>query len=468
MAVRPVASRGGLTGAHYGMITFAILTVASLGLFIFTFTRVQSAEQEAESARRKQQEYGNPPAWYAQEARNRRSTVFGVMDQEMQSLAGLVTGDAADVSAAIQAKSETLLKDVAERKPATVNASDTLLTAIERLDAAHTEQKDRADALDAVLSDTQAELESTLAQLHTAEQQFSTEVANLQKQLEQANQEKFDALAQKDQQLAAMQSETDALNQQLQSIKREGLQQVQEQQFQNQLLQRQLQTLQEEMRQFKQTLDPTSILTKADGRILRAIPGSDVVYINLGSDDGIKPGMPFEVFSQTGDLPEGLSGKASLEVVNVMPATSECRVTRRQAGAPIIEGDIVVNIAYERDRQPRFVIRGDFDLNYDGIPDPDGRDQVRTMIEQYGGKVVNDLDETVDFVVIGVPPVIPEFERGRPMTPTVRALVNQKMIELSGYKNLIEKAESMYIPVISQSPFLYLMGYPGEGIIRRH
>ena len=119
-------------------------------------------------------------------------------------------------------------------------------------------------------------------------------------------------------------------------------------------------------------IDPYDILTKADGRVLRAIPGSDVIYINLGEKDRIKSGMTFEVFSPTGGRQRDVRGKASVEVTAALETTAECRVTRAVRGQPIVEGDVVVNIAYERDRLPRFVVRGEFDLNYDGTVDFDG------------------------------------------------------------------------------------------------
>jgi hypothetical protein len=123
-----------------------------------------------------------------------------------------------------------------------------------------------------------------------------------------------------------------------------------------------------------------------------------------------------------------------------------------------VAGDIVVNIAFERNRKPKFVVRGDFDLNYDGKPDFDGSEQVTNMIRQWGGQVVDKLDESVDFVVIGLMPGAAPLGAGAPATEVVRAQQQQKELEASAFKDLAGQAQRMYIPVITQNQFLYLIG----------
>jgi hypothetical protein len=175
--------------------------------------------------------------------------------------------------------------------------------------------------------------------------------------------------------------------------------------------------------------------------------------------------MGFEVFPQLGSPGQALRGKASLEVATLMEDTAECRVTRSTPNQPIVEGDIVVNIAYEQGRKPKFVVRGEFDLNYDGKVDAfGGRDEVESIIRQWGGQVVPDLDESVDFVVIGVPPREGEVPAGA--SDIVRDQEDRKRLERSEFHKLIDDARSMYIPVITQNQFLFLTGYAGEGIVR--
>lgn len=467
MAGRPVTSRGGLTGVHYGMVVFAFLAVVFLGLSIFLLTRVKGAEEAAARAEQRSRLHGSPPTYYADEARARGSNAFAVMSADLASLANLVTGARDQLAPTVLANAQRVLDDIARRKPDAIRPGDTLLTALEQLDALHTRKVEEAAALSTALDDLQSETAALTAQLKAKEDQFTAEVETLSRQLAQSEQEKVAALRQKDEQLGDLQATLDAREQQIQQLRREGSRREQDLELEINRLQNQIASLQQEIKDFKLSFDPTAILTKADGRVLRAIPGSDIVYINLGAADKVKVGMGFEVFSQTGELPDGLSGKASLEVVTVMEDTSECRVTRRSPARPIIEGDIVVNIAFERGRQPKFVIRGDFDLNYDGVVDYDGLDQVAAIIRQWGGQVVDELDESVDFVVIGLPPTIPTFARGAQVSPAVRDQTLKAELQLSAFRALVDKAQKMFIPVITQNQFLFLTGYAGEGAIVR-
>ena len=69
MAGRPATVRGGgLTGLHYGLIAFVIISVGSLGLFIFQLTKVKAVEDQNVALQRYQDMYGTP---------RRRSTTSG-------------------------------------------------------------------------------------------------------------------------------------------------------------------------------------------------------------------------------------------------------------------------------------------------------------------------------------------------------------------------------------------------------
>ena len=80
--------------------------------------------------------------------------------------------------------------------------------------------------------------------------------------------------------------------------------------------------------------------------------------------------------------------KGTIEIRNVYEATSEARVTSTKAVSdPIMDGDVVANLVYDRNRHYRFVVAGDFDLDFDGRIDPDGvgGQAVVNMIQRAGG-----------------------------------------------------------------------------------
>ncbi len=463
MAGRPVTTRGGLTGAHWGMIIFAILATVFLGLSIFLMTGLKEADSRRQAAAQKEQFYGTPPTYYANEANARGTSVFAVVNEDVRRVAAAVTGQPEDVGPTIVAKAERLLGDVADRKRDVLNAGDTLLTALGKLDKAHSDARAEADAARIVISDLQQEVENLTAQLKATRDEFEAQTAAFSRQLEQVQAEKVSALQQKDEQLRDVQATLDAREQLINKLKTEGLRALRDAETEILRLENQIAALQKQVKDLKPaTFDPNAILAKADGRILRAVPGSDVVYINLGAADKVKVGQGFEVYSQTGEMPATLRGKASIEVVTLMEETAECRITRRSPNAPIVEGDIIVNIAYERGRQPKFVVRGEFDLNYDGQIDFDGIEQVTAIIRQWGGQVVPELDETVDVVVIGVAPTVPTFGRDERVSDVVRDQAAQKEAQLARFRNLVDQAGRMYIPVITQNQFLFLMGYAGD------
>ncbi len=468
MAGRPVSVSSGQSTMLYWVIVFAILMMASLGLFIFQLTNNKRLENDAQRATRDVNAFGRPPQYYSDEARNRNTNVFAVMTDNLKKVSGVVTGVPEDVGPMVVAKAEQAVKDIADRKPGAIGATDTLLVALAKLDGLHTDERDQAAAAQGRLRDLEAEKAALTEQLKSTRDAFEGQVATLREQLQQVEEEKTKSLGQKDEQLRDLQATLDAREQQLQKLKREGNAVVRDKDVEIGRLETVVGTLQEQIKSLKpSTFDPNAILTKADGRILRAVPGSDVVYVNLGAADKVKVGMGFEIYSQTREGSGGLRGKASMEVATVMEDTAECRVTRRTPGQPIIAGDYVVNIAYERNRKPKFVVQGEFDLDYDGIPDPDGVEQVANLIRQWGGQVVEELDQSVDFVVVGQSPGGPKFADDTILTDVVRDQARRK--ELAGFQfvQLLDRAASMYVPVITQNQFLFLTGYAGEGTIVR-
>lgn len=469
MAGRPATVRGGgLTSLHIGLIAFVVVSVASLGGFIFQLTKVKDAEQRATSAQRRLNDLGTPPgaigSYYADEAKARGSTVTGVMADDLNSLAELIAGTKESAGEAIEQQSNALLGQIATAKAGVINPNDTLLTAIRKLDERLTQQTNTNRDLSDKLAEKEARVESLTQDLKAARDLYVEQVGELKAQTQQNEEDFTNKLAAKEAQLTELTNELEVKEQQLQQLNREGDQEKRELDLTIARLTRQIGDLQKKIQDLKPgSFDPEAILTKADGRVLRAIPGSDVIYINLGAKDDIKVGMGFEIYSQTRSAARSLRGKASVEVVTLTENTGECRVIRTTRGQPIIEGDIVVNIAYERSRKPKFVIRGDFDLNYDGLVDFDGADKIRGIIRQWGGQVVPELDETVDYVVIGVAPRVPDV--GPDASDIVRDQAERKLLELSEFRQLIDRSRSMYIPVITQTQFLFLTGYAGDAIV---
>lgn len=466
MAGRPASRGSGLTGLHYGLFTFVFVSVVLLGVTIFLLTQISSYEQTAADAQADLGLYGRPASYYVDEARALNTSAFNVVNQHLEGYGQLVLGDAEALYPTARSRIERTLDSVAAAHEGRVNRGSALLRTTQRLSDLLSDERTRAASLAARVQDLEAQNQSLTNQIESVSGDFQTQVAALREDYRTTEQRYNQALTEKDRQREELEASLERTTRQLQDLRVQVAEGDEVKDVEITRLESLVEELREQIAAFEDPgLDPEAILTKADGQVLRAVPGSDVVYINLGSKDGLKVGMPFEVFSRT-EAPRGIRGKASIEVATVLYETAECLVTRSISSRPIIEGDPIVNIAYEPNRKPRFVVRGEFDLDYNGTPDGgEGRRQVESLIDQWGGVVVDELDEQTDFVVVGTAPFIPNVG-DRPLTPTTVAQIEKQRLARSEFQDLIERARGMFVPVITQSQFLFLIGNPQEELIR--
>jgi len=467
MAGRPVAARGG-DGILYGLIVFVIVAVASLGGFVWQLTANKALQDDNDNKARRLTQHGSPPSYYQDEASARNSRVFAVMGQDIEDLALLITGKREAVRPAIVEASNNLLRQIAEASPGTIEAGDTLLTALKKLRGAYVDLTTKNAQLTTDLEEARLENQSLKEGLKTVRDEFEQGVAEQKEETARIEQEKAEQLAAKDEQLATQQAEAEAISKEFSDLKVEQQRKDREYDIAMTRLKEELENLRDQVRVYKVGgFDPYDILTKADGRVLRAVPGSDVIYINLGKKDRIRPGLTFEVYSPIGGgRRQDFRGKASVEVTTVLETTAECRVLRGTPERPIVEGDVVVNIAYERNRLPKFVVRGEFDLDYDREIDWNGSEKVGAVIRAWGGQVVEEIDETTDFLVIGLGPQTPTLSTERPVSDVIRNLADARLDKLDEYRGDVDQARTLSIPVITQSQFLFLTGYSGRGPIR--
>lgn len=198
-----------------------------------------------------------------------------------------------------------------------------------------------------------------------------------------------------------------------------------------------------------------------DGRIASLLKTDDVVYIDLGYDDKILPGMTFEVFSYRKGVEAredgGLRGKAQIEVINVNPHSAAARVMEIEAGQLIEVDDLIANVIYDRNRTYNFFVFGDFDVEDRGRPSLADRRRIEAMVSQWGGSLTEELGYDTDFLVLGVPPSLPT---GNPGDDPVQIEIQAELQErYNRYEQLIEQANELSIPILNQNRFLSLVGY---------
>ena len=94
---------------------------------------------------------------------------------------------------------------------------------------------------------------------------------------------------------------------------------------------------------------------QADGRILTAFPGDDVVYIDLGAEDRLMLGLQFSVYSAEMGIPPNGQGKAQIEVVSIAPTSAECKIIRTTREDIVLVGGAHTNHIFELGRIKRLV-----------------------------------------------------------------------------------------------------------------
>jgi len=191
---------------------------------------------------------------------------------------------------------------------------------------------------------------------------------------------------------------------------------------------------------------------KVDGEVLDI--AGPVIYISLGAKQGVKPGMRFCVISTTlkGEVKPKVKGV--VEVTNVGDMTGECRVIKSLPGDPVIRGDYLINLVYDKDLALTFFVLGDFDLNNTGNIDPAGAQKVAEIITLSGGKVSRQLSPTVNFVVMGSAP-----EKTAPGGEQDQAKQNQKV---RMFNDLKDQVQALSIPIIQPNLFLKYTGFSGK------
>ena len=135
-------------------------------------------------------------------------------------------------------------------------------------------------------------------------------------------------------------------------------------------------------------------------------------------------------------------------------------------GLPFISADatiqllrfVVANAIFDRHRKFAFVVSGRFDLDQDGDFELDGRERIQALVEEWGGRVVSELSETKDFVVVGQQPAIPLVDPGR-ADPNDRQRVLLAEQALARFNALKQDARVLSIPVLTQAQFQAFIGY---------
>ena len=208
-----------------------------------------------------------------------------------------------------------------------------------------------------------------------------------------------------------------------------------------------------------------AVVQQSDGTLLR-VADANTVYISIGSNKSVTKGLTFEVYDKNKGIPalgNGMSdtnmpvGKASIEVYDVGPDSSACRVIKLGTGEQLVVGDIISNLVFDPNTKYNFVVYGDFDLTGSGVPSASDTEVIKRLITQWGGKLQDHIDVSTDFVVMGVPPEVPNITDPNNAAEVVKVQAAKQ--REAKYNAQITQADGLNVPIMNQNRFLYFIGY---------
>ena len=396
-------------------------------------------------------------------------TVVGLLEEARSQTAAMATGEAANSAGEVRTKRDQLLRLIRSEgsvsKPDVfedVSYHDALSRMYEALKAEH--------ALRQTAEDRAGQLEAQMTQLVEAganqKNDFDKWAKENAQQLEKCENERAANRAERDKIVEKIERDFEA------SSKRNDADLTKERQ-QRQAAEKRLVDLQKRLAVQQEKLGglligPEKLATarQPDGKVLTAVPGDSVVYINLGRQHGLTLGLRFAVYSGQTGIPEDGRAKAQIEVVSISDNSAECRIVNVAASEVILEGDLIANPVYDPNRPLTFVVLGEFDLNRDGMPDRDGAATLESLITNWGGKVSTELTPLTDFVVLGAAPRRPKAAGEGADQAAPSAAKDPAQRAWARYNELLDSAKTLSVPILTQDVFLNFLGYGGRFAVR--
>jgi hypothetical protein len=451
------------TGLAVALVVFVILFVLSLIVAIFMFTQKDAADQQATVERAKRlkllsaADEQNQPLMSVVNVESRESVVKRLWD-ESQYLKTISTGDAQASREAIRAEmdaskligeGQTLLqlaKQMAAELSKVRGEKDQALAQRDaekkRADQAEAEKaiRDRAfrDAEEALKSKLDGAVGGHTAFKKQAEesmQKLEGDLKAVQDQLAGAIKERGDAEKALKDQIAGLQKKIGDMLAQLGT---------------------------------KGGVD-SKPWKNADGKIISVISEENVVYINRGRRDHLTLGMTFQVFDPLKgvtldpDDEKSIPGKAVAEVISIGENSSVCRIipqsSRKVRAQAVIEGDLLANLVYDPNVKYKFYVWGEFDINYTGTTSGADKKRVQAMVSEWGGRLADKMDYDVDFLVLGIPPELPQPPPAGTVDPALLTAYAEKRKIWDEYQRLVAEAAELRVPKLNQNRFLDMVGY---------
>jgi len=396
-------------------------------------------------------------------------TVVGLLEAERSRTATLATGEAANSASEVRTKRDQLLRlmhteGTLSNPGAFDDASyhDALVRLYEIYKAEH--------ALRQTAEDRASQLETQVTQFVEAGadqmNKFDKQAKDTAQQLEEIEADRDDYRKKRDNDVEEMAREfKDGRARNDADLTKERQQRAAAEKAVEDL-QKRLAAQEEKLGGLRVGPEKLSTARQPDGKILTAVPGDSVVYINLGRQNALTLGMRFAVYSARTGIPEDGRAKAQIEVVSISDNSAECRIVNVAGNEVILEADLIANPVYDPNRPLSFVVLGAFDLDHDGLPDRDGAATLESLISDWGGKISAELTPLTDFVVLGDPPRRPKSLGDSAEQDTQSPSTDPATLAWTRYYDMLDSANTLAVPRLTQDVFLNFLGYGGRYVLR--
>lgn len=323
----------------------------------------------------------------------------------------------------------------------------------------------RIDALNAQLSDANAQRETAQASLRAEIERSSEQRSRFTETSDALNAQLDTQQEQIDEYRTGVEGARSDYEARIAELKRDADTVIQDLETRNNTLLNRVIELETQLaRREGPTLDITGAAEESlvDAEILSIDAAENTVFISRGEDDKLPLGITFEVYSEgtrlipnsRGELPDG---KATVEIISINDQTAVARVLRSARGNPIVRGDVLVNALYDPFKTYRFVVYGNFDVDGDLFATPSEFNDVRSIIRDWGGELDEDVTGVTDFVVLGERPRLPR-QPDLNAPPAIQERFARLVQNQRRYDDLFEAAKRASIPVLNQNRLFKLTG----------
>jgi len=424
--------RGGSNATTVGMVVSIVVSVILLGVLIFLFTgqeqlRTDQKKAKDDLARIAGGSDRDSANKFIAASGNPAPTLLGNTVKAANMVVARLTGNANDSAKEAADKLDTVLAEIVAAgkvpNPDQMSQANGAVAILQQMHGWFAAEKSAKETALADLAKANKSLEDALTNNKGLSEKFDETTKKLSTTVAELEKSKLELEAIKNSDLDALKKTIDEKGGELATVVREKseLQRTYAADLTkaDQIIEDQRRALGISKGPGPEGSQALAVARKPVGRILRALPGDTIVHVDLGKRDRVAIGMTLAVYTPDRRVPETGRGKANLEIVSVGERTSECRViTPPSPEDPILEGDGVGNILLSRNavKRQRFCIIGRFDLNYDGQPDVRGLDAIKAFVRRFGGEVVDSVDASTDYLIVGTIP--PDSE---PVMPVARA-----------------------------------------------